>query len=107
MIFQGKAADNHSAAFFCVNFITLYKLLIINVSAVTGEFGRSDHANDHSQQFLSVICLYFMNFVFLLIKLYKVVLSSVAGHEIGKCEQGHSLLLNLNGETVDFGWKIK
>ena len=48
-----------------------------------------------------------MSFVFLLIKLYKVVLSSVAGHEIVKCEQGHSLLLNLNGETVDFGWKIK
>ena len=70
MIFKGKAADNHSAAFFCVNFITLYKLLIINVSTVTGEFGRCDHANDHSQQFLSVICLYFMNFVFLLIKLY-------------------------------------
>ena len=48
----------------------LFKLVIINFSTVTGEFGRCDHANDHSQQFLSVICLYFMNFVFLLIKLY-------------------------------------
>lgn len=50
---------------------------------------------------------FLVNFVFLLIKLRKVVLSFVAGHEVVKCEQGHSLLLNLNGETVDFGWKIK
>ena len=44
-----------------------------------------------------------MNFVFLLIKLYKVVLSFGAGHEIVKCEQGYSLSIKWGNRR--FWWE--